>query len=134
MKIWNGYASEHSSSLEMIGHFKEVRNAAEAEALLKKLEDMVREDSDSYEYDQGPEGRRFTEEMWNLLEQENFFEVSPSDLLQFLFDFTVSRKGKKVRVATDECDISIFIKAMIRHGARVEIYSRHDYPNAEKTS
>ena len=54
MKIWNGYASEHSSNLVMIGRFTGVRDAAEAKVMLDKLKDTVRRDPDAYEFDAEP--------------------------------------------------------------------------------
>lgn len=133
MKIWNGYASEHSSNLVMIGQFKEVRDAAEAEALIKILEDMVQGDRDSYEFDLDPKDRRYNQEMLELLLQLNFFP-SPVDLTQLLLDVDVRRDRKTIIVTTDEIDVSIFMKALIHHGARVEIYSRHNYPDTEDAS
>ncbi len=129
MKIWNGYASEHSSNLVMIGHFKEVRDAAEAKRLLNKLEDIVQNSPDNYVYDPAPKDRRFTKEMMDLVAEERFWLTSPADLGQLLLDVTVRQDGNKITVTTDEIDVSIFLKVMIRHGARVEVYSGHDYSN-----
>ncbi len=131
MKIWNGYASEHSSNLVMIGRFKQVRDAAEAKAMLDKLKDAVRRDPDAYEFELEPKAKRYSDEMWDLLQQLNFYP-SPSDLTQFLLDVRVKHQGEDVRVTTDEIDVSVFLKAMIRRGARVEIYSANDYPNTKR--
>lgn len=133
MKIWNGYASEHSSKLVMIGHFKEVRDAAEVIALLEKLEDMIQGDRDSYEFDPEPKNRRYNQEMLELLLDLNFFP-SPADLTQLLLDIDVRRDKKTITVTTDEIDVSLFMKALIHKGARVEIYSRHNYPDTEEAS
>ncbi len=131
MKIWNGYASEHSSNLVMIGRFKEVRDAAEAKAMLDKLEDVVRQDPDTYEFELEPKDKRYSDKMRDLLKQLNFCP-SHTDLTQFLLDVSVSQEGKEVTVTTDVIDVSVFLKALIRHGARVEIYSARDYPNTRR--
>ena len=37
MKIWQSFGSEHSSNLVMIGHFKNVADAQEAQKLIEIL-------------------------------------------------------------------------------------------------
>ena len=130
MKTWNGYASENSANLVMIGRFKEVRNVEEAKDLLDKLKDEVQGDPDTYEFEPEPRNRRFNKDMLELLFQLEFYP-SPTDLTQFLLDVhvEVSLSKKTITVTTDEDDFSVFLKALIRHGARIEIYSRHSYPD-----
>ena len=134
MKIWNGHASEHSANLVMIGRFREVRDVEEAKKLLDKLGVMVRENPEKYEWNMDPKDRRYHAEILELLDQVGFF-VSPAELAQFLLDIEVhvSRIEKTITVTTDEDDVSVFLKALIRHEARVEIYSRHSYPDIEET-
>ena len=134
MKIWNGYASEHSAKLVMIGRFKEFKDVDEANELLDKLRDVVQGDPDTYELEPEPKDRRYNREMFELLCQLNFYP-SPMDLTQFLLDVDVdvNRINKTITVTTDEDDVSVFMKALIRHGARIEIYSRHSYSNTEES-
>jgi hypothetical protein len=47
---------------------------------------------------------------------------------QFMFDVSVDIKGSKVVITTDESEVSAFIKVLLDKGAKVEIYSSHDYP------
>ena len=77
MKIWNEYASEHSMNLVMIGRFKEVRDAEEAEILLAQLTTQAEKEPDAYEFDIALKDRRFSDEMMGLLDASNFYIVSP---------------------------------------------------------
>jgi hypothetical protein len=47
MKIWNGYGSEHSANLIMIGTFKEIKDAKEAFRKIDILKDQVDKDQNS---------------------------------------------------------------------------------------
>ena len=69
--------------------------------------------------------------MYDLLKQLNFYP-SPTDLTQLLLNVRVEHQEKVVKVTTDEIDISVFLKAMIHRGARVEVYSAHDYPGTQR--
>jgi len=40
-------------------------------------------------------------------------------------------EGDKIILTTEESEVSAFFKLMIIKGAKVEIYSAHDYPDAE---
>ena len=82
----------------MIGHFKEVRDVAEAKSLLDKLGDMVRENPDKYEWNMDPKDSRYNAEILELLDQvasihlrwnwHNFF---------FLLMLTFASAKKKLR-------------------------------------
>jgi len=43
----------------------------------------------------------------------------------------VKVEGSKMILTTDEVDISAFLKVMLDSGARIEVYSAHDYPDTE---
>ena len=38
-------------------------------------------------------------------------------------------KDQQVVITTDEPDVSAFLKLMVDKGARVEVFSAHDYPD-----
>jgi hypothetical protein len=44
----------------------------------------------------------------------------------------VETKGNDIVLTTEEIEVSAFLKVLIDHGARVEVYSAHDYPDTPK--
>ncbi len=126
MKIWNGYGSEHSMNLVMIGHFKSADDAKKTKQLIEKLSEGLRD-----KIDVGTSRERFGDDVLNLLREENCYILSPSELEHFLYDTQTRVEGDKMIITTDESEISAFFKLMINKGAKVEIYSAHDYPEAE---
>lgn len=131
MKVWNGYGSEHSMNLVMIGHFKEVPNAKEAKALIEQLTEQVLGETDIQRSEPSPQERRFSDAMLKLLDSANLYTVGPAELEQFIYDVRVKIEDNKVVVLTDEVDVSAFLKVLIEKGARVEVYSAHHYPDTE---
>ena len=128
MKIWKGYGSEHSANLVMIGHFKEARDAEEVKELLDRLAAQVSKDADGGQ-SETVHRDRFTEGMMELLRRVNLYILSPEELEQLLYNVQVDVNSNKVVITTDEVDVSVFLKVLIDKGARVEVYSAHNYPN-----
>lgn len=129
MKIWNGYGSEHSMNLVLIGKFKRAQDAEQVEKDIGKLSAQSEKD-DSYSVSfAGPERQRFSDEMLALLCSLNLNTLGPADLSQLLSDHQLSRDGDKITVTTDEAEVSAFVKLFIESGAKVEIFSAHDYPS-----
>lgn len=126
MKIWHGYGSEHSMNLVMIGHFKSSEDAKETQKLIEQLTAGL---SDKIEV--GKSRDRFGDDVMNLLRQTECYNLSPSDLEHFLYDTRTRVEGDKIILTTDEIDVSAFFKLMIEKGAKVEIYSAHDYPDTK---
>ncbi len=62
----------------------------------------------------------------------NVRSCEPSELSQFNDDVSVELRGEKVVLTTEEYDVSAFLKIMVNSGARVEVFSGHDYPMAEE--
>lgn len=127
MKIWNAFGTEHSMNLVIIGRFKEVRNAEEAKRLIDRLTEQVIDEGDAA-YERGSAQRRYSETMRGILKEERVHDIAPAELDQFRYDVSVEQREKEISVRTDEVDISAFLKVLIDRGARVEIYSGHDYP------
>jgi hypothetical protein len=67
----------------------------------------------------------------DFLQEINCYGLSPSELEQFLYDISTKVEGNKIILTTDESEVSAFFKLMLEKGAKVEIYSAHDYPEAE---
>lgn len=125
MKIWNGYGSEHSMNLVMIGVFKDALSADTAELLIKRITAKVRDSSIGSTVEKK---NKYTSELFELMEQENIYYISPLEFEQFLFEVKLTKDHDKLKFVTDEDDISAFIKIMLHREAKIEIYSAHDYP------
>ena len=124
MKTWNSYGSEHSANLVMIGRFKDVDSAEKAKDAIDQLTDFMTsgnvEQSSSSRY---PEG------LIDLLQKIRFHSLSPGEIEQFTMDIHSKLKDDQVVITTDEPDVSAFLKLMVEKGARVEVFSAHDYPD-----
>lgn len=123
MKIWNGYGSEHSANLVMIGHFKSAKGAKDVGELFEQLTNGL--------YDKvevGTSTARYSDEISALLQKLNCYSLNPFELEQFLYDNRINVDSNKIVITTDEEDVSAFFKLMVSRGAKVEIYSAHDYP------
>jgi hypothetical protein len=131
MKIWFGYGSEHSMNLVMIGHFRDAGGAANAKQVIDHLTSQVEEDSTAGLMEIGRHSDRYTENMLTLLQKTRVHDVGPSELEQLAYDVNIKVDDTKLVLTTDESDVSAFLKIMVDHGARVEVYSAHDYPDTE---
>lgn len=127
MKIWNGYGSEHSMDLVMIGSFKRVDDATEVKDLIGELVEQVSKEP-MRSYDDDPKEARFSKEMLDFFVKTNLSTIGSSELDQFHYDVSVEQKGNKLIFKTEESDISGFLKLLIEKGAKVEVFSGHDYP------
>jgi hypothetical protein len=130
MKMWFGYGSEHSANLVMIGHFKDAQTAERAEKVIAEIRQKVENDSRDGQMEIGELSGRYTDGMLELLGNLKVHSVGPAELEQFSYDVPVKRDGDKLVSRTDEVELSAFIKVMIDYGARIEIYSAHEHPDA----
>lgn len=128
MKIWYGHGSEHSMNLVMVGQFKDVRATAEAKQIIDRLMQQVRADDEAGLMHIGGQTDRFTEGMLKLLQEVRVHNLAPVELEQFGYDFDIAIADTKLVLKTEESDVSAFLKVFIDQGARVEVYSAHDYP------
>jgi hypothetical protein len=126
MKIWHGYGSEHSMNLVMIGHFKSPEDAEKTQNLIGQLTEGLRG-----KIDIGTARYRFGDNVRDLLRETNCYCLSPSELEHFLYEVDTRVEGDKIILTTDESEVSAFFKLMIENGAKVEIFSIHDYPDTE---
>ncbi len=124
MKIWHSYGSEHSANLVMIGRFKDAASAEKAKEIIDEITKFVVDTN--YEC-QGAE--HYPDDVLDLLKRVKFYNVAPFELDQFRYDIDSELIGNQIVVKTDEPDVSAFLKLMIDKGARVEVYSAHDYPD-----
>lgn len=129
MKIWNGYGSEHSMNLVLIGRFKRAQDAEKVEKNIERLSAQASKD-DSLPVPFGaPEDQRFSSEMLSLLSSLNLNTLGPSDLGQLVSEHQLRRDDDRITVTTDEAEVSAFVKLFIEAGAKVEVFSAHDYPS-----
>lgn len=128
MKIWNGYGSEHSMKLVLIGRFKEESDAERAQAFIKQLKTQSMKDENHDLAQAKPEDQIFSDEMLSLLSKLRLNTLGPADLGQFLSDYRLKHQRRLITIETDEAEVSAFMKLFVEVGAKVEIYSAHDYP------
>jgi len=129
MKIWNGYGSEHSMNLVLIGRFKQAQDAEKVVKDIDKLSAQVSKD-ESYNISFGdPEDQRFSDDMRSLLDSLKLYTLGPADLGQLVFDYQLRREGDRITITTDEAEVSAFVKLFIEAGAKVEVFSAHNYPS-----
>ena len=126
MKIWHGYGSEHSMNLVMIGHFKSTEDSKKTYRLIEQLTEGLID-----KIDVGSQRDRFDEGVMDLLKETKCYNLSPIELEQFLYDISTRLDKENIIITTDESEVSVFLKLMIENGAKIEIYSAHDYPNTD---
>lgn len=127
MKIWNGYGSEHSANIVMIGQFK---STTEAEETKKLIEELIGRLFDLVGYSADEESpQRFSDEVMKILIEKNLSFHGPEEMEQFRSDICMKLEGDKLIFETEEIDYSAFIKILIHKGAKIQIYSAHNYPN-----
>lgn len=129
MKIWNGYGSEHSMNLVLIGRFKREQDAEKVEKNIDRLSAQAsKDDSHALSFAE-PEDQRFSEDMLSLLRSLNLNTLGPADLGQLISEHHFKREGDRITITTDEAEVSAFVKLFIEAGAKVEVFSAHDYPS-----
>ncbi|MEW2559683.1 DUF6375 family protein [Streptomyces griseorubiginosus] len=128
MKVWYGYGTEHSMNLVMIGRFKEVSAAERAHAVIKEFTKALQAEEEAGRLIIGEPDDRFSGEVLKLLSDLSIHSIGPRELEQFLYDLTMRREGDSIVVTTDETDVQALLKVLLDKGARIEVYSAHDYP------
>lgn len=122
MKLWFNYGSEHSSDIVLIGHFKK---AADAQAFEQDLENLKRFLQESPKYQSNI--LSFDPSIKEYLVREEISFLSPEQLDQILSYELLKRDGTKIKVNSDEF-LDGLVSWMITKGAKIEIFSLHDYP------
>ncbi len=125
MKIWQSYGAEHSLNLVIIGRFKEVADAEEFKSLVDKTIKFL-QGQDDFDV----EADRYGSDVRDYLSEENLYSLSPQQLGHFLYDFSLEVIGNNVHVSSDD-DLHGLISLMVNHGAKIEVFSAHDYPETD---
>ncbi|MGQ4364262.1 DUF6375 family protein [Streptomyces sp. SAS_272] len=128
MKVWYGYGTEHSMNLVMIGRFKDATAAERAHTVIKEFTKALQAEEEAGRLIVGEPDDRFSDEVLKLLSDLNLHSIGPRELEQFLYDLTMRREGDSIVVTTDETDVQALLKVLLDKGARIEVYSAHDYP------
>jgi hypothetical protein len=129
MKVWQGFGSEHSMNLVMIGHFNEARDASDAMEIINQLTKQVNKDVEDGFIQFGGRNDRYSPGMLSLLGKTNVHCIGPGEVEQFAMDISPENKDKDIIVTTDESDVSAFLKLLIDRGAKVEVFSAHFHKN-----
>ena len=115
-------------NLVMIGSFKRANDAAETKDLITK----IREHAEKYpirSHSENPDEIRFSSETLDFLGKVNLWTIGPAELEQFNYDVSIEQRSNTLVLKTDESDVSAFLKLMIEKGAKIEMFSAHDYPD-----
>lgn len=129
MKVWQGYGTEHSMNLVMIGRFDEATKAETALDVIKQAIALVQTEENEGRLVVGDPVDRYSDEMLRAVSELKMHNIGPRELEQFLYDVTVDRHGEKIVFRTDEVEVQAFVKLLLTHGAKVEMFSAHDYPD-----
>ncbi|MFB7810506.1 DUF6375 family protein [Streptomyces virginiae] len=131
MRIWNGYGSEHSMNLVLIGRFQTVTGAKAAQECMEALQALAEaawSDDDWRSHDE-----RMPRELGEALSRMKLYDMGRSDVDVYALDHNVSREAETVRIWTDESDVQGLLKVLLHHGAKVEIFSRHTWDEEAAT-
>lgn len=127
MKIWYGHGSEHSMNLVMIGRFKDASDAHKAKQVIEWLIKQVENDVQAGLVRIGERANRYSDGMQDIMQKTDMYTIGPTELEQFAYEVNVKVENDQIVVTTDEIDVSAFLKVLLEKGARVEVYSAHDY-------
>ncbi|WP_218963709.1 DUF6375 family protein [Janthinobacterium sp. BJB301] len=116
-------------NLVLIGRFKRAQDAEKVERDIEKLSAQVSKDDSHSSVFGEPEDQRFSDDMLSLLRSLSLNILGPTDLDQLISDHHLKREGDRITVTTDEAEVSAFVKLFIEAGAKVEVFSAHDYPS-----
>ena len=117
------------ATLVMIGRFKDAATAETVNKIIDKFKTAVEIDEAAGRLKAGEPTDTYSDEMLRLLTDLNVHSLEPRELEQFLYDVNVRRDGDSIVITTDEIAVEAFLKLMLIKGARVEVYSAHDYPD-----
>jgi hypothetical protein len=125
MKIWRAFGSEHSYNMVLIGTFVEERDARAFEQLYERLTQVGTEELQQLDWEDA--NPRYSDALYGVLRELNLSHFSRTEVEGFAFIEHYDRQGSTVTVRTDDIEIQGLLKLLIDRGARVEIYSAHDW-------
>lgn len=125
MRIWYNYGSEHSMNLVLVGTFQSVSAPQAAVERMEALQALA-------EREWSADGWRRQDEWMSdaaldTLRELKLYDMGRANVYMFAFEHTIERSESTVRIAIDESDVEGFLKVLIDLGARVEVFSRHEW-------
>jgi hypothetical protein len=121
MKIWKEFAADHSAKLKIVGKFKTIEDASKA---AETINDLIEIDHNELESKSLIDG-----ELGEVLKKHNLSIFNENDPGQMVYFSGVKPEGNTIVIYTDEVEIQALIKIFINFSAKINILSRHDYPN-----
>ncbi len=116
---------EKDGRSKMVGRFKSTDDAEKAKRLIDKFTEEIGNKPDAVSFRE-----RYNDAARRVLSETGCYILSPSELEHFLYgDNTTRLEEDQVILETDETEVSAFFKLMIKNGAKVEVFSAHDYPD-----
>jgi hypothetical protein len=97
--------------------------------VINKLSDQASKDDSHFISFGEPEDQKFSDDMLSLLRSLKLYTLGPAEPGQLVSEHHLSREGDRITVTTDEAEVSAFVKLFIEAGAKVEVFSAHDYPS-----
>ena len=125
MRIWHSYGSEHSMDLVLVGTFETVTGAEAAVERMEALKSLAEAEWSDDDWRSSDE--RMPSTLVDELTKLKLYEMDRSDVDIYAFEHSVERNGATVRVWTEESEVQGFLKVLIHLGARVEVFSRHNW-------
>jgi len=122
MKIWKTFSAEHSAKLRIIGTFKDENSVEKVKEIIEAMLDV-----DTNE--EPKRGDYYTDTVMDVLKKYNLPPINPEDVKHFNHLHSIDYSDRQIEIRTDELEIQGLVNLMISKGAKVEMYSRHDYPN-----
>jgi hypothetical protein len=128
LKIWTGYGSEHSYRLVMIGHFADETAAAVTKEKFDKLTEHVAAQLEAGTMDVGWDSHeRMNDALRDALAELELYNLGASEVNNFAYDFGTELHGDSLKLTTDEGEVQGFLKVMLDGGARIEVFSGHNW-------
>ncbi|MBR7828877.1 hypothetical protein KDK95_21385 [Actinospica sp. MGRD01-02] len=111
--------------LVLIGTFETASGAEAAEERMKALKTLAEAEWSDDAWHSSVE--RMPEAIVDELIKLNLPTMGRYDVDNYAFEHSVERDATIVRIATEESEIQGFLKVMLQLGARVQVFSRHEW-------
>lgn len=125
MRIWHSYGSEHSMDLVLIGKFETVSGAEAAIERMEALKALA--EAEGVDDDWRRQDERMPDPLTDELRRLNLYELGRYDVDIYAYEHSIERNGSVIRISTEESEVQGFLKVLIHLGARVEVFSRHNW-------
>lgn len=125
MKIWHSYGSEHSMDLVLIGTFETISGVEAAIERMDALKVLAEAEWSDDHWRHQDELMPST--LTDRLRELELYEMGRSDVDIYAYEHSIERDGSTIRIGTEESEVQGFLKVLIHLGARVEVFSRHNW-------